>query len=235
MAEAITLQGRRVWLKLYPEGERALSLGVLAACARLLGVAALRPPPHPGGARAREVEARRLAQLHAQGVNVPAVLGQGKRCLVLADTGRSLAACLKESDDAGRDRLVRQVLADMVATHRGGACFGQPLPRNMTWDGTRVAFLDFEEDPLQVMDLAQAQARDWLLFGHGFARHYLARREALAALLAAAFADEPVRVRTILHGACRRLSWLGRVAAPLGRSGRELALAIAVLEQAARA
>lgn len=232
MAEPILIEGQRAWLKHYGEGSRAVALGLLNFVARRFQLDALRPPPHRGGAQARAVEARRLVELKAQGVNVPEVIGHGRAALVLEHTGASFNACLREADAAARDRLVAAAVDAIAEAHRGGAYFGQPLPRNMTWDGNRVGFIDFEEDPLEVMDLKQAQARDWLMFGYGVARYYEDRPQVLKALLAGAMetAERPVVAHA--HDVTGRLRRLARVLRRAGRSGRALAHAILVVHAA---
>ncbi len=232
MAEPIVIDGRRAWLKQYGQGGRALALGALGCVARLFHLEALRPPPHRGGEAARDIEARRIAELHAQAVNVPQVLGTGRAALVLSDNGRSLASCLREADEAGRDALVRHALAAIAASHARGAYFGQPLPRNMTFDGERIGFIDFEEDPLEVMDLAQAQARDWLMFGYGVAKYYEHRLSVLQKMIAEAMCNEGVPVVEHAHAVTGRLQPVARVVLRLGRSARALAHSIRVIHAA---
>jgi len=232
MVEPITLEGQRAWLKQYGEGSRAVALGLLNFIARRFHLDALRPPPHRGGDAAARTEARRLGELQAQGVNVPAVLGTGHAALVLGDNGSSFNTCLREADDAGRDRLVAAAMQAMADAHAQGAYFGQPLPRNLTWDGEHVGFIDFEEDPLEVMDLAQAQARDWLMFGYGVAKYYADRPQQLQALMAAAMdgANEPVREHA--HAVTGRLQHFAKASKKLGRSARALANAILIVHGA---
>ncbi|MCL7714389.1 serine/threonine protein phosphatase [Stenotrophomonas mori] len=232
MAEPISIEGQRAWLKHYGESSRALALGLLNFVARRFRLDALRPPPHRGGAQAREVEARRLLELKAQGVNVPAVIGEGKAALLLEHTGASFNTCLREADAAGRDRLVAAAIAAIASAHRDGAYFGQPLPRNMTWDGHSVGFIDFEEDPLEVMDLDRAQARDWLMFGYGVAKYYETRPQVLEAMLAEAMegADRPVVDHA--HEVTGRLQALARLLQRAGKSGQALARAILVVHSA---
>lgn len=232
MVEPITLEGQRAWLKQYGEGSRAVALGLLNFVANRFHLDALRPPPHRGGDAAARTEARRLGELQAQGVNVPAVLGTGHAALVLGDNGSSFNTCLREANDAGRDRLVAAAMQAMADAHAQGAYFGQPLPRNLTWDGERVGFIDFEEDPLEVMDLAQAQARDWLMFGYGVAKYYADRPQQLQALMAAAMdgANEPVREHA--HAVTGRLQHVAKASKKLGRSARALANAILIVHGA---
>jgi len=231
MAEPIVIDGQRAWLKQYGEGSRALALGTLSFIARRFHLDALRPPPHRSGVAARDVEARRIAELRAQAVNVPQVLGSGRTALVLSDNGRSLAACLREADDAGRDVLVRHALNAIAGSHAQGAYFGQPLPRNMTFDGQAIGFLDFEEDPLEVMDLSQAQARDWLMFGYGVAKYYERRLPVLQQMLAEAMCGEGAPVVEHAHAVTGRLRTMARLLR-LGRSARALAHSILVIHAA---
>jgi tRNA A-37 threonylcarbamoyl transferase component Bud32 len=232
MAEPIVIDGQRAWLKQYGEGSRALALGALTFVSRRLGLDALRPPPHRGGDAARAIEARRLAELRSQDVNVPDVIGEGHAALVLSDNGRSLAVCLREADEAARDALVSLALMAIAEAHGRGAYFGQPLPRNMTYDGHAIGFIDFEEDPLEVMDLAQAQARDWLMFGYGVAKYYDGRLDVLQRLLVEALGEARAPVLAHAHEVTGRLQKLARFVLKLGRSGRALAHSILVIHAA---
>jgi len=232
MVEPITIEGQRAWLKQYGQSSRALALGLLNFVARRFHLDALRPPPHRGGDAARQTEARRLAELQAQGVNVPAVLGSGRAALVLGDNGSSFNTCLRQADDAGRDRLVAMAMSAIAAAHARGAYFGQPLPRNLTWDGQEIGFIDFEEDPLEVMDLEQAQARDWLMFGYGVAKYYADRPQQLQAMMATAMDGAQAPVRAHAHEVTGRLQHFARATLKMGRSARALAHAILIVHGA---
>jgi hypothetical protein len=226
--QSIVIAGREAWLKAYEAGDsRKLTLGLLDAIVRKLEIDALRPPPHPGGEEAKAIEARRLAELEALGIRVPRVLGEGESTLLLSDIGTTLAARLRaaDGDAATIDALTRQVIAAISDAHARGAYFGQMVPRNITIDDAgRVGFIDFEEDPLEVMSLPQAQARDWLLFAFGIAKYYDGRTDALADLLAPALRDGPGEVAWHagqvgrLQGLARRMQWLGRSARHIAHS-----------------
>ncbi len=225
--ESIVVAGRDAWLKAYAGGDgRKLGLGILDAIARGLEIDALRPPPHPGGGEAKQIEARRLAELEAQGVRVPRVLGEGESTLLLSDIGTTFAARLRDAggDPERTDALTQAVVDAIAAAHARGAYFGQPLPRNITVDEQgRVGFLDFEEDPLDVMSLPQAQARDWLMFAFGMAKYYDGRTDVLADMLSTVLQREPEvaahagRVRR-LQGFAQRIQWLGRSARHVAHS-----------------
>ena len=232
--ESIVVSGRDAWLKAYEGGDtRRLSLGILDAIARGLDIDALRPPPHPGGGEAKRIEARRIAELDAQGVRVPRVLGEGASTLLLSDLGTTLAARLREADgDAARiDALTAQAIDAVAQAHARGAYFGQLVPRNITLDDAGcVGFIDFEEDPLEVMSLPQAQARDWLLFAFGMAKYYDGRTDALADMLSVVLQRAP---EVAAHaGRVGRLQGLARQLSRLGRSARHVAHSILVVRAA---
>lgn len=126
-------------------------------------------------------------------------------------------------------------MQSIAQAHARGAYFGQPLPRNLTWDGEKVGFIDFEEDPLEVMDLSEAQARDWLMFGYGVAKYYADRPEHLQAMMAEAMGDVQAPVREHVHAVSGRLRSLARVCMKLGRSARALAHSIFITHGASTA
>lgn len=225
--ESIVVAGHDAWLKAYEGGDsRKLGLGILDAIARGLDIEALRPPPHPGGGEAKQIEARRIAELEAQGVHVPRVLGEGASTLLLSNLGDTFAARLRAAggDAAQIDALTSTVIDAIADAHARGAYFGQPLPRNITLDDSgRVGFIDFEEDPLDVMSLPQAQARDWLMFAFGMAKYYDGRTDVLADMLARVLQREPEVAAHAglvgrLQGFAQRIGWLGRSARQVAHS-----------------
>ncbi len=229
--EPMVFDGQRAWRKRYVDSRRRWPLAALAAIARLLRLPPLRPPPRHPPARARQVEARRLRQLRALGVHAPRVLAEGEDWLALSDLGPTLASRLRTvaGDADATDSLLRMSAQAIADAHRSGVCFGQPLPRNLVIDDGRIGFLDFEEDPLEVMTLAQAQARDWLLFTYGIARYYDDRPQVLAALLDEALETAPAPVSGSVRAVGRRLQPLARLAGRCGRAARPFAHAVNAL------
>lgn len=234
MVESFQVQGHAAWLKHYGDSRRTLRLGALARVTRWLALAPLRPPPRYTREQAKQVEARRLQELRNLGVRVPATLGEGAYSLILSDIGPTLSSQLRKlkNDPAALDTLTGRALQAIADAHRRGGYFGQPLPRNMTLSDDGIGFLDFEEDPLEVMTLAQAQARDWLLFAYGVAKYYDGRRESLAALLGQAMREEPVAVNRHARQVGHRLHRLARFSRRLGRSARTLSNAIFAIRSA---
>lgn len=231
------IDGRQAWGKHYHDDNRMrrrIGLRALDTVARRLGVAALRPPPHRGGRHALAVEARRLRTLGEQGVRVPQVLSEDTDTLWLSDMGRTLASHLREArGNAARiDALTAAAAAAIAQAHRRGAYLGQPLPRNMTFGANGIGFLDFEEDPLEVMSLEQAQARDWVLFVFGMAKYYDRRPDALADLVSDIMREEPRAVGAHAHRVGERLRRFGLAIRWLGRSARTVAHSILVIHAA---
>ncbi|MCD9031068.1 serine/threonine protein phosphatase [Luteimonas sp. Y-2-2-4F] len=239
MIEPIRIAGETAWLKRYPSGGgRRLRLAALDCVARRLGLQPLRPPPHRSGADARAVEQRRIQQLQTAGVRVPEILGSGRDVLVLSDLGPTLSSRMREAADAPArlDTLTGAAVGAIGAGHARGGYFGQPWPRNLTAGDAGIGFLDFEEDPLDVMLLADAQARDWVLFAYGAARYYGDRPQALAGMLHEALAQAPAEVAAAVGQVGERLRPWARIAGGFrakAAPGSTIARAISVLHTAA--
>ncbi|MFC4727059.1 phosphotransferase [Coralloluteibacterium thermophilus] len=229
--------GRAVWVKRYGSGSRAGRLRAMDWLARKLGVAALRPPPHRGAAEAKRVERERLQALAEAGVHVPEVVGEGEALLILSDMGETLSSRLRSEPGERARQLVAQAAQALAEAHAAGAYLGQPVARNLTIDAEgRIGFLDFEEDPREVMSLHDAQTRDWLLFASGVVRHVPGGADAFAASIGDALRHESDAVRASVSAAAGRLAfvesatrWLGRRAGGLGAAVRGLRRALHAL------
>lgn len=226
----ISFGGSDAWRKSHGGPSRRWRLHLLNWVVRVLDVPALRPPPYPSGAESCATEARRLSELAAAGVHVPRVLERGTRHLVLSDIGSTLAARMRQSDPDEAAQWFSRAAISLGEAHGKGVCLGQPLARNLAIDADgRVGFLDFEEDPLQVMDLVDAQVRDWLLFVAGSVRHMPQDDAFIATLLVPPLAKLAPALRTRLRTTVARLQFLavlrrlrGTRAAGLGKAVRAL-------------
>lgn len=131
------MAGRDVWRKADADGDsRKFGLGIFDAIARGLDIDALRPPPHPGGSEKKQIEARRLAELGAQRVCVPRVLGERASTLLLSNLDDTFAAQLRAADgDGARINALTTAVIDAIAdAHARSAYLGQPLPRKIKLD-----------------------------------------------------------------------------------------------------
>lgn len=204
--------------------------------ARFLRVKVLQPVPNPGGRVAVAREARRLRALDAAGVVVPRLLAVNDESLLMADVdpeGRALQLeqALKRADSADRClALFAQGVAGIADVHARQQYLSQAFARNILRlaDGS-LAFIDFEDDPGEVLPLPVCQARDWLCYVFSTAgildQHDHALAQAVT-LLDQVLQQAAPGVSSALLRACRRLSWLRRLPLQgLGSDGRRLVAA----------
>ena len=139
----------------------ALALQLLAGLVRSPEI---RPVPAPGGAQGQAIELRRLAALGEAGVRVPRVVHVDREFFVMERlAGRSLAQRL-DARPADAAALWEQGLRFLRGVHARGQCLSQASARNLIVTPEGLAAIDFEDDPLQVLTLEEAQVRDWLLY-----------------------------------------------------------------------
>ncbi|MDQ3511785.1 MAG: serine/threonine protein phosphatase [Pseudomonadota bacterium] len=220
------LNGQPAWLKRYGRHGRTLRLAALSLVVRRLDVLSLQPPPRHLGDDARATEQRRIGELRELQVRVPSVLGHGNGFLVLSDLGETLSVRLRRSEPREAERLFSEVAQAIVRVHADGGYLGQPLARNIAVspDG-EIGFLDFEEDPGEVMTLQQAQVRDWLIFVAGAARHLPCDEVRMGELIGRVLREAQPEVRSMLAASTARLDflrslcrWFGRRAGGLGKA-----------------
>lgn len=230
MITRLQWRDRTVWLKRYDEPQRRWRLGALDWITRSLGLTPLRPPPRRRLSAARQTEQRRLQELHALGIRVPEVIAAGDDSLLLSDLGPTLASRLRAADPGLAQSLTGSAIDAVASVHERGAYLGQPLARNLTVDGLgRVGFLDFEEDPGEVMSLADAQARDWLLFAAGISRYTPGDEGELGVLLRPAIKAGVDGVCDRVGNAVQRLGFIERCTRHLGRRAQGLGKALRAL------
>lgn len=132
--------------------------------ARDFSLPMLQVPVRDGGARAQEVEVRRLHELHAAGLPVPRVLHVEEEFFVREFLHGEELARLLERQTPDVLPLWTQGLRTIQSFHQRSQYFSQAFARNFIVTERGIVAIDFEEDPLDVMSLAEAQARDWLLY-----------------------------------------------------------------------
>ncbi|MFT4266999.1 MAG: hypothetical protein QM586_07235, partial [Xenophilus sp.] len=160
------------------------------------------------------------------GVRVPRVLAEQPGGLLISDLGEGGRGALvfnerldqaAASGPAALGSAWREGLDAIAAVHARGCYLSQAFARNlMRCPDAVIGFIDFEDDPGEVLSLAECQARDWLSYLHSTALlvHALAPHAAADhwhAVLAGA--DAAVRERIVL--AARRMRWLRHL--PKGR------------------
>ncbi|HNR83231.1 hypothetical protein [Ottowia sp.] len=220
-----TSQGK-VIVKGWRPAHHPARYGLLNRLARWLGLPFLRAVPLAGGAQAQHTEVARLRALRRAGARVPEVLHVGSDHFVMQWLGRAHLGDVLQSGHPGAAALWREAGDELVRLHRAGQYLSQGFARNMivtdeAGDTPRLAgLIDFEDDPLQVMGLADAQVRDWLAFLHSTLWILpLAPSEVDTCIDAWLDAESPA-VRAGFAQACRRLAWL-RVLPRQRRFGRD--------------
>ena len=186
---------------------------VLNALARLLGVPFLKAAPMHGGARAQQIELARLRALAAAGARVPRVLHAAPDHFVMQWLGdANLSALLHGAHPQGA-ALWRAGGDELARVHAHDQYLSQGFARNLIVD-TRIApprlagMIDFEDDPLEVMSLPEAQVRDWLAFLHSTLWQLPMAPAEADAQIDAWLASEREAVRALFLHACGKFGWL---------------------------
>jgi len=181
---------------------------LLNALAWLAGVSYLKAVPVHGEARSQAIEIARLSALGAAGLPVPRVLHVAPDYFVMSYLGsRDLALTLREQGMRAFD-LWFAAMEQLPRVHARGQYLSQCFARNIIVSDRFEGLIDFEDDPLEVMTLVQAQARDWLIYLQSTLWNLSPEPERLDAALHAVLERESEPVRAVLRHAARRLGWL---------------------------
>lgn len=177
IARHLLANGEKVWVRRAGARNPAWRYRVLGGVAKLLNLGVLTPVPNIGGDIGIRTEAARLATLSAAGIAVPALRARTEDALMLSRAGshtlqREWRRAIEEND---RELLLQrwQLGLDAIAdVHARGHYLSQAFARNMMFNkaSASIAFIDFEDDPGQVMPLSLCQARDWLCYLQSGAR-----------------------------------------------------------------
>lgn len=165
--EVFDTAGGRVIVKGQRPARNQVLLKAYNGLMSALGAGSLRAVSSAGGAEAQAVEVRRLRELAAAGVRVPEVLHvDGEFFAMEFLPGMNLAQLLESRAHDGEATLIawRRGLELLQAIHGRGQYLSQASSRNLMHTADGLVPIDLEEDPLVCMTLAQAQARDWLLY-----------------------------------------------------------------------
>lgn len=203
-------QGQPAWLKLSVPQPPAWRYQLLAGMARVLQHPAMQPVRPQGGEAGIRNEAGRLAALAAAGVRVPAILESDAHWLLISDLGHITLEILIRQAAADERMVWWRRGADYIAqAHRAGQYLSQAFSRNLVWSPVHgLGAIDFEDDPIRAMTLAQAQIRDWLPYCFSTAIYFEDRLPELCAAIDEVLANEDPAVRQGVHAALRRTAWL---------------------------
>lgn len=168
----------------------------------------LAPVPAYGGRRAQNIEVQRLKQLACAGLPVPEVLHQAEDYIALRYLrGESLQHVLTQEPERALT-MFEQGLEALGHVHAQGQYLSQAFVRNMMVVDERFWFIDFEDDPLEVLSLQDAQTRDWLAYLLSSVWIANCSREALLTAWQNRFVQLSDLSQAALKDACDRLRWL---------------------------
>lgn len=160
-----------VWMKRRPFSKKNHWHKLQGILARLVKRPTFAPTATVGGSDSLRYEAERLRSFSVKNIPVPNVLAVTEHFMLTEDVGLQLQNYLYTLTDA---QEIQQRLTQAISTvrdmHQAGLCHGRPSLRDMTIKNGIISLIDLEENPLQVMQLAQAQARDIWLFLNSAAR-----------------------------------------------------------------
>jgi len=168
-----------VWLKIAESKKPAAIRRFLRAAIDLLSVPALARTPDSKGADTLLKQAGRADLLRKSGFNTPETIYVTRELYIATHAGiplSKLAANAKRSDDLKQrkllEKIVLQATGELSRLHEMGLAHGRPKLRDIGWmkggngsadDGTNFLY-DLEEHPWDVMPVADAQARDIVLW-----------------------------------------------------------------------
>lgn len=180
----------------------------LNGLAWMAGVSYMKAVPVHGGARSQEIELMRLRALHSAQVPVPEVHHAAPDYFVMAYLGsKDLAVTLRERGAAAYD-IWFAAMEELLHVHAQGQYLSQCFARNIIVSERFEGLIDFEDDPLEVMTLVEAQARDWLVYLQSTLFNLSLEAPRLDAALRAVLPRESEPVRAMLRHAAGRLSWM---------------------------
>lgn len=168
----IDFEGQTIWIKRRPPSKRTGWHRLASALTYLIPLAIFYPTAVSDKSDSLTQEAERLRLFATKGLPVPEVLASTSSYLITSDVGLNLQQLAEQiTTREERSALFEKAMHSLANLHQANLCHGRPSLRDMTLQNDKVFLIDLEENPLAVMSLAQAQARDLWLFFCSVARH----------------------------------------------------------------
>lgn len=165
--QCIERDGQRLWVKTIKDSKKKIGHRVQKLLARLIPLRMLRVTVNEGGLSALKSEISRLETFLDNGIHVPHVLYHTDTQVIMTDAGIVLQDVLDGEADAEKRRALLTRAAKILAEiHQKQLFHGRPYMKDFIYDqkSKTLGFIDLEEDPLQVMNEEEAQARDVWVF-----------------------------------------------------------------------
>ncbi len=213
--EKITTEQGVYWLKKAAPARGVFRYYALNLFSWLLRLPLLKAVPQPGGKQAIANEIKRLTALQQAGVLVPKIIAHEEDWLLIEDVGVSIVKTLKQqsTEQEVRQQLLKQCLQAIKKLHLQKQYLSQGFIRNMLLDevSNDIAFIDFEDDPLEVMTLAEAQARDLLLLVNSTARFFVDDQGFFNQAISEFLKDHDADMIAALKTTSSRMQWITRI------------------------
>ena len=174
----------------------------------LAGVPYLKAVPMHGGTHSQKVEIMRLRALRAARLPVPQVHHVGQDYFVMSYLGSDDLARSLRGQGSMRFDLWLAAMEQLLLVHARGQYLSQCSARNIIVSQSVDGLIDFEDDPMEVMGLVEAQARDWLLYLHSTLWNLTPDTARQDAALKSVLKREAADVLAVLRHAAKRLAWL---------------------------
>lgn len=171
------IDGQKIWFKQATPPKARIWHYLQRGLSIILPLPILRSTVSAGGETALRAETARMIFFKEQGFHVPEVLASNSQMFAMTDLGPQFREVLDNAAPDDYLPLLKKAIQTMARLHRAGLAHGRPYMRDMTWDGEQIGFLDLEEDPLHVMPLPAAQARDVWIFLSAASRYARRRGE----------------------------------------------------------
>ncbi len=213
--EKITSDQGDYWLKKAAPARGVFRYHALNFFSWLMRIPLLKAVPQPGGDAAINTEIKRIQQLASHGILVPELIAHENSWLLIKDVGSSIIREMKQQDTSQgrRQELFTACLQAIKELHLKGQYLSQGFIRNMLMDkhNQQVAFIDFEDDPLSVMNLAEAQARDVLLLVNSTARFFVEDAGFFTDSIQQFIQDHDAQMVMALRTTANRMQWIAKV------------------------
>mgnify|MGYP001273461470 CR=1 FL=1 len=164
-------EGEYYWLKQRPASKKTFWHYLQKTAGFCIPFPMLKPTASKGGSESLLHEAERLTKFKAHNIPVVPVVSVSERYLLTKDSGIPLNTLLEQCLPDNRYPLLLQAMENLITLHQHGLCHGRPSPKDIVVENGTFYWLDLEENPLEVMSLAQAQARDLWLLLNGLAKY----------------------------------------------------------------
>lgn len=208
----VDYQSVRYWLKKAEKNNNKLLLNMMGRISKYLKTPLLRPAVKYSGKESIRFESEHLAKLAELGATVPKVMSQGDDWLLLSDMGKNASGYFKDKNQSRENVRAAyiSILSSIKRLHDNDGYLSQAFVRNITFidgDIKKVGFIDFEDNPLTVLTLEQAKAKDLLYFTSSMARFFLNDEESFKEITALYLSNYSREIKDLLRQTRRALLW----------------------------